>query len=44
MMARGELDPGFMVTHRFPFNETKRAFDLVTAYADGVMKAIVTFP
>jgi threonine dehydrogenase-like Zn-dependent dehydrogenase len=30
-----------MVTHRFPFAETRQAFDLVHEYRDGVIKAMV---
>ena len=37
------LDPGVMVTHHFPFEQTKEAFDLVAGYQDGVMKAMITF-
>lgn len=32
-----------MATHRFSFNDTKEAFDLVTEYKDGVMKAMIDF-
>jgi L-iditol 2-dehydrogenase len=32
-----------MVTHRFPFEKTKDAFDLVAGYRDGVMKAMIDF-
>jgi len=32
-----------MVTHRFPFDKTKVAFDLVSEYKDGVMKAMIDF-
>ncbi len=32
-----------MPTHRFSFNQTKEAFDLVTGYKDGVMKAMIDF-
>jgi L-iditol 2-dehydrogenase len=32
-----------MVTHRFPFEKTKEAFDLVADYHDGVMKAMIDF-
>ncbi len=38
---RVNLDP--MVTHRFPFDQTKGAFDLVADYRDGVMKAMIDF-
>ena len=43
MMNDGRINVGNMVTHRFPFNRTKEAFDLVTAYSDGVMKAMIDF-
>lgn len=43
LMEQGGLKPGFMVTHRFPFEKTREAFDLVGAYADGVVKAIINF-
>jgi L-iditol 2-dehydrogenase len=33
--------PGTMITHRFPFEETGKAFDLVSRYRDGVVKAII---
>ncbi len=32
-----------MPTHRFSFDKTKEAFDLVTGYKDGVMKAMIDF-
>lgn len=32
-----------MPTHRFKFAQTKNAFDLVTGYKDGVMKAMIDF-
>ena len=38
-----EIDPSIMLTHRFPFSETKKAFDLVSGYQDGVMKAMIDF-
>lgn len=41
MIADGRIDPGFMVTHSFPLERTKEAFDLVDHYADGVLKAMV---
>lgn len=39
----GTLPAATMVTHHFPFERTKEAFDLVAAYQDGVMKAMITF-
>jgi len=43
MMARGEVSVAPMVTHRYGFQDTKQAFDLVAGYQDGVMKAMIDF-
>ncbi len=43
MMEDGRLDPSVMVTHRFSLDKTKEAFDLVSSYKDGVMKAMIDF-
>jgi L-iditol 2-dehydrogenase len=43
MMATGEINISNMITHRFPFKDTKEAFDLVAGYSDGVMKAMIDF-
>ncbi len=42
MIARKEIDVNVMVTHHFPLSQTQKAFDMVTDYKDGVVKAIVT--
>jgi L-iditol 2-dehydrogenase len=43
LMETKRVDVGRMPTHRFPFSNTKEAFDLVNAYRDGVMKAMIDF-
>jgi L-iditol 2-dehydrogenase len=43
LMHNGMVDAGNMVTHRFPFDNTEEAFDLVADYRDGVMKAMIDF-
>jgi len=43
MMESGKISVANMVTHRFPFDKTKEAFDLVADYSDGVMKAMIDF-
>lgn len=43
LMEKGEVDVSRMPTHRFHFRDVKKAFDLVTAYKDGVMKAMIDF-
>ncbi len=43
LMSTGKINVDAMVTHRFPFEKTKEAFDLVAGYSDGVMKAMIDF-
>jgi len=43
MMMSGAINTANMVTHRFSFDRTKEAFDLVADYRDGVMKAMIDF-
>jgi L-iditol 2-dehydrogenase len=43
MMQNGKIVVDKMVTHRFPFTETKEAFDLVADYKDGAMKVMIDF-
>ncbi len=43
MMDRADFDVNVMVTHRFPFDQAKAAFDLAESYADGVLKVMIDF-
>jgi L-iditol 2-dehydrogenase len=43
LIARQQPAIADLITHRFPFAETKTAFDLVAGYQDGVVKAMVEF-
>jgi L-iditol 2-dehydrogenase len=43
LMESGQIDVKNMITHRFRFENTKEAFDLVAEYRDGVMKAMIDF-
>jgi len=43
LLAGGSVDVSKMPTHRFPFSDSKQAFDLVADYGDGVMKAMIDF-
>jgi threonine dehydrogenase-like Zn-dependent dehydrogenase len=43
MMQNGSIKIENMITHRFAFTDTREAFDLVAAYKDGVMKAMIDF-
>ncbi len=40
-MESGQIKADNMITHRFGFQDTKKAFDLVAGYHDGVMKAMI---
>jgi L-iditol 2-dehydrogenase len=41
LVASGQVNLDPLVTHHFPLAETKRAFDLVSNYGDGVVKAVI---
>ena len=43
LMASGKVKVDAMTTHRFSFENTREAFDLVAGYKDGVMKAMIDF-
>jgi len=43
MIADGAVKVDAMATHRFAFKDSIEAFDLVAAYQDGVMKAMIDF-
>jgi threonine dehydrogenase-like Zn-dependent dehydrogenase len=36
-----QVDVDFMLTHQFGLEDTKKAFELVAGYRDGVIKAII---
>jgi len=41
LIETGEVNVDFMITHHFPLEQTKKAFDLVAGYRDGVIKAMI---
>ncbi len=43
MISSGRINVDKLVTHRFPFDRSREAFDLVADYKDGVMKAMIEF-
>jgi L-iditol 2-dehydrogenase len=43
MMQNGKIVIDNMVSHRFTFDKTKEAFDLVADYKDGAMKVMIDF-
>ena len=42
LIKSGQVNVDFMVTHHFPLEQTKKAFDLVAGYCDGVIKAMIS--
>ncbi len=41
LLASGKVRLDTLITHRFPLEETGKAFELVAGYKDGVMKAMI---
>ena len=41
LIASGKAGIDFMLTHRFDFERVQDAFDMVAAYHDGVVKALI---
>ena len=42
LLERRKINMDAMVTHHFPLEQTRQAFELVADYRDGVMKAMIT--
>jgi len=43
LIASKKVNIDFMITHRFAPEQTQKAFDMVAAYSDGVLKALIEF-
>ncbi|HEC42814.1 MAG TPA: hypothetical protein ENI20_08315 [Bacteroides sp.] len=41
LIVESKVDMSSMITHRFPFESAGKAFDIVSGYREGVMKAII---
>ena len=41
LIESGKVDADSMITHRYRLEETRKAFDLVAGYRDGVIKALI---
>ncbi len=41
LIASGKVNVDFMITHKFTLEQTQDAFDMVTEYRDGVVKALI---
>jgi threonine dehydrogenase-like Zn-dependent dehydrogenase len=43
LIEQGRVDPTLMTTHRFPFAEADRAFEIMDKKLDGVLKPLIEF-
>ena len=43
LVQAGRIDVRSLVTHRFPLEKTNEAYELVSTYQDGVIKAMINF-
>ena len=41
LINEGRINPDFMITHRFSLDQAAKAFELLTDYRDGIIKAMV---
>ncbi|MBN1972712.1 MAG: alcohol dehydrogenase catalytic domain-containing protein [Sedimentisphaerales bacterium] len=41
LIASGKVNLDFLITHRFKLEQTQNAFDLLTDYRDGIIKAMI---
>jgi L-iditol 2-dehydrogenase len=42
LLSSRKINADFMVTHHFPLEQSKKAFDIVAGYKDGAIKAMIT--
>jgi len=43
LIAKGNVDVDFMITHHFTLEQSQEAYDMVCDYKDGAVKAMITF-
>ena len=43
LISSEKISPEFMITHRFNYEKTSEAFDIVSNYQDNVVKALIKF-
>lgn len=43
LLERGRIDPTPMTTHRFSFSDVEKAFRMMAAKADGIIKPLIVF-
>jgi threonine dehydrogenase-like Zn-dependent dehydrogenase len=43
LLRKRRIDPAPLTTHRFPFSEVERAFGMMAAKEDGIIKPLILF-
>lgn len=43
LIETGRVDPTLLTTHRFPFGEIERAFRMMPAEENGILKPLILF-
>jgi len=43
IIETGRLDPTPMTTHRFPFSQVERAFQMMVTKEDNIIKPLITY-
>jgi threonine dehydrogenase-like Zn-dependent dehydrogenase len=43
LLEQKRVDPTRMTTHRFPFEQIDRAFEMMKSKQDGIIKPLITF-
>jgi threonine dehydrogenase-like Zn-dependent dehydrogenase len=43
LVERGRVDPTLLTTHRFRFDEMRKAFDMMDRKLDGIIKPLILF-
>jgi threonine dehydrogenase-like Zn-dependent dehydrogenase len=44
LMETERVNPTLLTTHRFPFAEVERGFDMMRTKEDGILKPLILFP
>jgi len=43
LLQKNRVDPTHLTTHRFPFREVGRAFEMMRTKEDGILKPLILF-
>jgi threonine dehydrogenase-like Zn-dependent dehydrogenase len=43
LLQKKRVDPTHLTTHRFPFRDVERAFEMMRTKTDGILKPLILF-